>query len=181
MRRKQTVIIFEGPDFTGKTEISKALSSRLDIPVYKNKMEGMFVTSDDSTMAAYCSFYVADLLEKTGISVILDRFHISEWVYAKIFNRRTNGNFIIRAENILSTIGAVVIYCYKTNYAGYEDRHIKIEQIKYIEQEYKYYFTNYLECKIFTLNTFRVCSLEVQVDSICRWLQKKEYPIKIKL
>ena len=37
--RKQQVIIFDGPDGCGKTNIAAALSKVLDIPVFKNQFE----------------------------------------------------------------------------------------------------------------------------------------------
>lgn len=170
MNKKQVIIIFEGPDFTGKTEISKALSCRLDIPRYRNNSQRRFFMSSNSSAAAYCSFYVAELLAKIGTSVILDRFHISEWVYANLYERITHRDLILQAESILASIDAKVIYCYKTDYTGYNDPYVKIEQIKDLEKGYEDYFENYSKCKIFKLNTFRVCSLKIQVDSICRWL-----------
>jgi len=37
--RKQQVIIFDGPDGCGKTNIAAALSDALGVPVFKNQFE----------------------------------------------------------------------------------------------------------------------------------------------
>jgi hypothetical protein len=166
---KQKVIIFEGPDCTGKTNISQRLSEIIRVPRYKNNVEKNFLFSSDSSVAAYNSFYIADFLRETKISIILDRFHISEWVYSKVFERKTKEELILEAEKILSSIGAKIIYCFKTKRDDFEDANVGIEKIPFIEFEYDNYFRQHLKCDMFKLDTSIDLNVDSQVEKIGYW------------
>ena len=47
-RDKQRIIIFEGPDGCGKTNIAAELSRRLNIPVFKNDQEWSHFGTQDA-------------------------------------------------------------------------------------------------------------------------------------
>jgi deoxyadenosine/deoxycytidine kinase len=89
----QQVIIFEGVDRCGKTNIAKALSNRIDVPYFKNQDEHKYFLSKPgyfADAARYVDTYFASYLEASRASVILDRAWPSEWVYSQVLNRPTD-------------------------------------------------------------------------------------------
>lgn len=147
---RQQVIIFEGPDSSGKSQIGRELSKRINVPYFKNNRESKRILSNlNSECAVYCGIYMADYLSSTGQNVIIDRFHISEYVYATVYNRETNFNDINTISRILTGIRAKVIYCYKENLDNYNDNHIEKEKIPKIKSIYDEYFLK--NCRLQTL------------------------------
>ncbi len=171
---KQQVIIFEGPDGTGKTEISKKLSEVLNIPRFKNELESSLVfDKNNSSHAAYNSYYMAEFLKKTGYSAILDRLHVSEYVYSKFYGRKTNRDLLFAAEIELSSIEAKIIYCYKSEYSKYSDKHVDFEDIAKLDKEYRYFLENESICNFLALDT-SFEDLEDQTLRILNWITREE-------
>ena len=87
MSSSQQIIIFEGPDGCGKTNISTALSEKIRVPYFKNKDEWKFFVDNPSYFVnalTYGDPYFLSYLEQTGASVIVDRWYPSEWVYSQV-------------------------------------------------------------------------------------------------
>lgn len=173
--KKQQVIILEGPDSTGKTEIGKALSDKIGVPYFKNSYERERIFRDArSDLATYCGLYMADFLENTGNSVILDRFHISEYVYAQVYNRETSVDDILEIENKLTNIDAKIIYCYKNDLRDYEDEDIDKGKIRKIKYQYEEYFSKYQLLELLKLKTDDK-DLDNQIRKIVHFLKIKDY------
>ena len=83
-------IAFIGPDMTGKSNIAAALSSDLNIPVFKNTSEWKTKLSGEDYFVNLLKFggpFLMDFMKQTDVDVILDRFYPCELVYAEAFNR----------------------------------------------------------------------------------------------
>ena len=91
----QQVIIFEGPDGCGKSNIAQALSDHLGIHTFKNEAEWEHFPKGEKTdyflnAIRFAHPHLLEYFRQTKTSVILDRAYPSELVYSKIFNRETD-------------------------------------------------------------------------------------------
>ena len=153
---RQNIIVFDGPDMCGKTEMALELSSRTDIPYFKNEYEWDYFERDPSyfrNAATYGDPYFASYLDQTGASVIMDRWYPSEWVYSKVFNRRTNKKILESVDALMSSREAKIIIPYRTTYDGLKDQFESVtpEKMKEIEDTYRL-FAEWTKCDVFWLN-----------------------------
>jgi len=141
---KQRIIILEGTERVGKTEIAKALSASLDIPIFKAQVQKKFFMSDRSQFLPFLRFgetTLADFLEQTDTSVILDRNFPSEIVYSKHFGRPTDPDVVAQLDEAYARMNALIVVC--TRLQGYvgrvdeDDITIKEDQITAIDTLYK--------------------------------------------
>lgn len=108
----QTVIILEGIDNAGKTVIGKELSKRISIPYFKNSQEND-KNYDLAVAQRYTAEFTTQILEQTGLSIIMDRFWVSEYAYSKAFNRPTFDNFD-ELDKRLSKLNSIVVVFHKS-------------------------------------------------------------------
>jgi len=141
---KQKIIILEGTERTGKTNIATALSKRTDIPIFKAQVQKKFFMGDRSQFLPFLKFgetTLADFLEQTGTSVILDRNWPSEIVYSEYFNRPTDADVTKQLDAAYASMGALIVVCTRLQgYAGRvdeDDKTIREEQITAIDKLYK--------------------------------------------
>jgi len=151
---KNDIIIFEGPDRCGKTEIAKNLADILDYQYFKNTEEHNNFKKGSFNVSIELK-YITSLLsniEVKGNGIIFDRFFISEYVYAKMYKRSLNLKEIKHYDSLYAKSNAKIIYCYKDKYRTYDDEIIDIKHINKIKKLYEQYF-NKTEIKVFKLKT----------------------------
>ncbi len=141
---KQRVIILEGTERTGKTNIAAGLSARLNIPIFKAQVQKKFFMGDRSQFLPFLRFgetTLADFLEQTGTDVILDRNWPSEIVYSEHFKRPTDADVVAQLDETYARMGALIVVCTRLQgYAGRVDEDditIKEDQIAAIDRLYK--------------------------------------------
>ncbi len=141
---KQNVIILVGTEKSGKTNIAAALSVRLNIPIFKAQVQKKFFMGDRSQFLPFLRFgetTLADFLEQTGTSVILDRNFPCEIVYSEYFNRPTDHDVVRQLDEAYARMNALVVLC--TRMQGYvgrvdeDDPTLKEDQITAIDRLYK--------------------------------------------
>lgn len=150
------IIIFEGPDGVGKTEIGKALAKQRDLSYFKNHSEHHNFTNKKFADTAFVeASYLISLLQQVKFSengIILDRHMPSEWVYSQVFNRQTDREAIWKYDQQFSMLGAVIVYCFKDYYKEYDDEIIDHHHIEQIKELYEEYFQQ-TEMPVLHLNT----------------------------
>ena len=157
MSFNQRVVIFEGPDGCGKTNISQALSKSIDVPYFKNKDEWKNFVNDPSYFVhalTYGDPYFLSYLEQTQASVIVDRWYPSEWVYSQIFDRPTNMSVIKKIDQRAASLGAKIIIPYRTKYDNVVDQFedvITPNILSKVDRAYRD-FADWTECHTFFLN-----------------------------
>jgi thymidylate kinase len=157
MDSAQNIIIFEGPDGCGKTNIARALSTQLNIPYFKNENEWAFFENDPSyfiNALTYGDPYFLSYLEQTGASVIADRWYPSEWVYSRAFSRPTNHDALESIDSRAAAMGAKIIIPHRTDYSGVIDQFesiITTDTLKSIHQLYQD-FAKWTRCPTYFLN-----------------------------
>ena len=153
---RQNIIIFDGPDMCGKTEMAQELSSRTGIPYFKNEFEWDYFEEDPSyfkNALTYGDPYFASYLSQTGASVIMDRWYPSERVYSKDFKRRTNKDVLSMVDTMMASLEAKIIIPYRSTYEGLRDQFESVtpQKMKDIEGEYRQ-FSEWTKCDVFWLN-----------------------------
>ena len=157
MNLKQKVIVFEGPDGCGKTNISKALAGDLQVPYFKNKDEWKYFVNDPAYFVnalTYGDPYFLSYLEQTGASVIVDRWYPSEWVYSQVFNRPTNMDALEHIDRRAAALGTKIVIPYRENYQDVVDQFEDVITPEVLENVHSAYlrFMEWTECDTFLLN-----------------------------
>lgn len=120
----QHVIILEGTDMSGKTEIAHALSRELGIPYWKCDREWSAFKGDTSyfrNTVRYGDEYFVSYLRASGASVIKDRGYPSEWVYSRAMGRPRDDEALWHIDMQYAALGATIVLCKRSSYAGISD------------------------------------------------------------
>lgn len=179
----QRVIIFEGPDMTGKTQIAQELSKRLGIPYFKNGSEvKQFLDPKDYFVNTlrYADPFFLSYLQQSRHSVIIDRYTPSEWVYSKVFGRGTDTEALKRSDQALADLGAKIVITWRESYVGRSDDqfpdtigHEKLQQIHdaYVQ------FREWTKCESIWLNVDDE-NLDREVDDVITMLDLAPKPLE---
>lgn len=148
----QHVIIFDGPDGCGKTNMAREVSSRLDVPYFKNQREFMFFEDDPGYFVRAMKYgdpYFCDYLRQTKASIILDRSYPSEWVYSQAFGRPTEMWAIRMVDELYADLRAKLIIPFRSDYSHVEDRFEAITKEK-LETLHELYaqFCQWTKCDV---------------------------------
>lgn len=152
----QHVIIFDGPDRTGKTEISTELSRHLGIPRFKNNRESMFFERDPGYFVnalKYGDPYFTSFLKQTGTSVILDRSFPSEYVYPILLGRESNRDILRMVDTMYADINAKIVITHRSSYAGIVDDQFDVldsTKLQRLDELYRE-FARWTSCKVMQL------------------------------
>ena len=154
----QKLIILEGPDRTGKSNIAQELSRRLFVPYFKNNDEVKnFLDPKDYyvNVLRYADPYFVSYLKQTGHSVIIDRHYPSEWVYSQVFKRKTDIEALRRTDEAMAGLGVKIVICWRSSYANREDDDfpgvINEEKLQKIHDGYVK-FREWTQCESIWLN-----------------------------
>ena len=156
MIKGQSVVIFDGPDMCGKTEMAHALSPIIQAPYFKNESEWEYFENDPSyfrNALVYGDTFFYSYLQQTGASVILDRSYPSEWVYSRIFLRVTNQKALREIDKKAHSLNTKIVIPYRTSYEGLEDQFSSITPSRLTEIEMLYRkFSEWTLCDTLLLN-----------------------------
>ena len=156
MAKKQKILIFEGPDGCGKTNIARGLEDIIGVPYFKNESEWACFEDDPSyfiNAITYGDPYFLSYLEQTGASVIMDRWYPSEWVYSKIFNRPTDYDVLRMIDDRAAAMGSKIVIPFRTCYDDVVDQFKSINPsvLRNVEEMYRM-FSDWTRCDTFFLN-----------------------------
>jgi len=144
----QQIIIFEGHDGTGKSQIAEEISKRQEIPVFKNEQE-FDRWWDPEISTRYSARHLVSFLEQTGHSVILDRHYPSEYVYGKMFGRAISEVLIWELDHRMAKMDATIVECRKKPENYEEDSHGIVEDTEMYDELKFWYgkFKSNTECE----------------------------------
>lgn len=107
------IIIVEGIDRVGKTTLCNLISSEMKIPILKDRtVSGMEKTqSITREIATEKIFTTLNVLRALGpkTDIIIDRFHVSEWVYGQVNRGYINDFMPLHIDSELAKLNAVLI------------------------------------------------------------------------
>jgi DNA polymerase III delta prime subunit len=120
----QRIIILEGPDMTGKTQIAQALSEELTLPYWKCEREWTAFKGDPAyfrNTVRYGDEYLLSYLRATGASIVKDRGYPSEWVYSRAMGREADDAAVLHVDEGYASLGAIIVLCRRSTYVGVSD------------------------------------------------------------
>lgn len=116
------LVFFEGHDKSGKTTIAKALVKTLKVlgknVAYLKDLDSYEAIKHNNDIALcshiglYGSLYFKYL--DPSLILIVDRYVLSDIVYSKVFNRKTDSKINNRILTEVKSLGGIHIICYKT-------------------------------------------------------------------
>jgi len=170
--RNQLVVVLDGPDCTGKSEISQALSKVLGVKCFKNPLEGtLFRNRTFQEEMKYVPEYIASFLKQTGTSVIFDRHYPAEYAYAKTFKREFDEDKFWKIDKAFAEVGTKIIICHKAAYTNYSDDLVPIGAQEEIFSHFLTFATR-SACKNFFIDTSSQ-NLNDQLSTIVNWVIQK--------
>ena len=135
---KQQIYIFDSPDGTGKTEIAKELSRKINVPYFKmtteheNWRKGTFKEA-----LRFDQTYIVEFLKQTRYSAIIDRAYPAEWVYSNVFGRGTDYEVLKRVDEQFALLKATIIIPLRKDYSNSrEDEVVPHEKLQTIHNMY---------------------------------------------
>lgn len=173
---RQRIIIFEGPDGCGKTNIAAALSRRLGIQVFKNDQEwshfGAANASEYFRLTAQYSYpFALSLIRQTGLSVIFDRAHPSEWAYSRAFDRQRCDDLIAHGDELCAALGAKIIIPLRSDYSKVQDEYgVMPEHLRNLDGLYREYAKSVTKCQTLLLNVDDE-NLDREISEIMNFLE----------
>lgn len=151
----QRVVILDGPDNCGKTNIGKELSRQTGITYFKNQDEHKYFLKDPEYFVhaiRYVDTYFTSYLESSGASVILDRAWPSEWIYSKALGRKSDLGVLEELDRRHAVLGTHIIIPYRTDYSRFKDDYDQVnDNIKKIHDLYMD-FSIWTKCKVLKMN-----------------------------
>ena len=150
----KTLLIIEGPDNCGKTNIASLLSNILKIPVYKSGREVDAFNEIDAqyNILKWGVYEQLKMIETYGGGIIFDRFFPSEFVYSRVYNRKSDIELIKKYDKELNKLGGKIIFLDKEVMDG-EDDLIKEEKYQKIREQYEIYKNEITSCSHITIDT----------------------------
>ncbi len=180
---KQKIILMEGPDRTGKTNIAQELSRRIYVPYFKNSDEVRnFLDPKDYyvNILRYADPYFISYLRQTKNSVIIDRHYPSEWVYSRVFSRKTDMEALRRTDEAMASLDAKIIICFRNDYTDRHDDHfpeiITDNKLKLLHEGYAQ-FCSWTKCETHWINVDDE-NLDREVNEILDKAQLHLEPLK---
>ena len=173
---KQRIIVYDGMDRCGKTEMAKELSRRIGVPYFKNGAEHThFLKNPEYFINAirYVDTYFTSYLESSGASVILDRAYPSEWVYSQALNRPTDMGILRELDERHCALGTRIIIPYRQNrdkvVDDYEAVNKNIQKIHDLYQE----FFKWTKCETLLLQVDHE-DLELEMKDTMQFLEETD-------
>lgn len=176
----KNIILFEGHDDSGKSNISTKLSSKLNIPYFKCSIEHhMFkgeVDFDQEHQLKYDTLKFIQLIQQNVINnIIVDRDYVSEFVYGKIFRNekylKNNCDYYIKLyDRMYFLCNLLIILTHKPNLDDYKDELVNVTEAKEVYQRY-FEFLNFTINNVLVLDTTDR-NLEVQIEKISNYINK---------
>ena len=170
------IVIFEGVDNCGKTEIAHALQKECPwYQYFKVKQERLHVEKVDPAILKEAHIlqmnFFYELARQTDVNILMDRFYPSEFVYGSLF-RKIDEEKIWEYDNLFASLGTKIIILRKQD-DKLEDELWSKEQLIAIKKKYEE-FAEKTVCETLVLDTDSE-DLAWELEQIGKFL----YPLKI--
>lgn len=131
------VLIFEGPDRSGKTTIADLVAKYYNTEVFMTNSRECFADlNNDSTNLAKFNYHIAKFIETIGVGnrmikpVIVYRSFLSEKVYADLFKRQTDDYYNFYTDLTFETMGATIFLLKNAKEKQYNDETLSDDKIR---------------------------------------------------
>lgn len=172
---KGLIVVVEGLERTGKTTLCKEFEER-GFVYFKdfNRINKHLCSGMESRLDTTLTFL--QNLSENGVNVVVDRLHLSEYAYGKIFRKGYSAN-VDYIDNAISKLNSVLIYCKDSDFEEYKNRMLlkyTPEQVKKLSEEFEYYFDKSEIKNKFVYEFTECCSFEY-IDYIFEQINYYEY------
>lgn len=125
MNQKSQIIIFEGPDSSGKSTIARALSDNLGFPLIGSHGSSFFNGSSTQQNFAHQLMYgetaryeaIEKLSELMPLGLIIDRSFVTEYIYSEIYGRISHPAICYELDKKYArSFNTLVVVCVKDSY-----------------------------------------------------------------
>lgn len=130
------IILCEGPDGVGKTNISQALASHYHIPYFKVSTEHSNWKSNSFKSSIPFDVLLPQFVEQTGVEFISDRCYISEIVYSRVFKRDTDWEALWQIDREWANQNAIIIMPLRRDYSKVTDELVEQKFMDLLHDEY---------------------------------------------
>ena len=172
-----SIIIWEGPDMTGKTNISKEFCRLTKLQYFKNQSERASFDDDPDYFRNCLKFgvpYQLSLLEQVDCNISFDRHYPTEWVYSMVFARETYPEILRQVDERFAALDALIVICYRDNYDNVCDdtfpERINGEALADLDAGYRK-FAAWTKCSVKMLNVTER-NLELQIGEVCDFTRR---------
>lgn len=148
------IIIFEGHDQAGKTTIAKEVANQLRLPYFKVKRDNHNWNPADNLK--YLTEGIQQVLDLKETSLVIDRWHASDYMYSKLFNRGCDYDLVWNIDKRMADLGALIVICYKDpeHYLHDDEDEEFVNESQYSEMtQYYREFATKTKCKVIFINT----------------------------
>ena len=172
---KGLIAVVEGLERTGKTTLCKEFEER-GFVYFKdfNRINKHICCGMESRLDTTLTFL--QNLSENGVNVVVDRLHLSEYAYGKIFRKGHSAN-VDYIDNAISKLNSVLIYCKDNDFEEYKNRMLlkyTPEQVRKLSEEFEYYFDK-SEIKNKFVYEFTECCAFEYIDYIFEQIKYYEY------
>lgn len=172
---KGLIVVVEGLERTGKTTLCKEFEKR-GFVYFKdfNRINKHICLGMESRLDTTLTFL--QNLSENGVNVVVDRLHLSEYAYGKIFRKGHSVN-VDYIDNAISKLNSVLIYCKDSDFEEYKNRMLlkyTHEQVRKLSEEFEYYFDKSEIKNKFVYEFTECCSFEY-IDYIFEQINYYEY------
>ena len=172
---KGLIVVVEGLERTGKTTLCKEFEKR-GFVYFKdfNRINKHLCSGMESRLDTTLTFL--QNLSENGVNVVVDRLHLSEYAYGKIFRKGYSAN-VDYIDNAISKLNSVLIYCKDNDFEEYKNRMLlkyTPDQVKKLSEKFEYYFDKSEIKNKFVYEFAECCSFEY-VDYIFEQINYYEY------
>ena len=172
---KGLIVVVEGLERTGKTTLCKEFEER-GFVYFKdfNRINKHLCSGMESRLDTTLTFL--QNLSENGVNVVVDRLHLSEYAYGKIFRKGYSAN-VDYIDNAISKLNSVLIYCKDSDFEEYKNRMLlkyTHEQVRKLSEEFEYYFDKSEIKNKFVYEFTECCSFEY-IDYIFEQINYYEY------
>lgn len=119
-KRERKLLIVEGPDGCGKTNIANGLALEHKLRYFKQAhQKANWDAGPDAYLneLRYGERRQVDLIRNLGIDAVFDRGFPSEWVYSQVFGRETDMVYLKQVDREYAQLGAYIIICLRHDYS----------------------------------------------------------------
>jgi thymidylate kinase len=152
-----SVIIMEGPDGCGKTNIGKRLAQELGWDYFKVDSEKRHWAEGKFKEALeFDQTYLVQFLEQVQCDVVIDRAYPSEFAYSAALKRDTNMEVLREVDRKFAALDAVIIILLRHDYSKVEDELVLRSDLSKIHHMYWAFYSE-TDCRVIVMHVDDFC------------------------
>ena len=148
-------VIVIGPDRVGKTTLVQHIGKKLAIPSFKCPSEKDIFKSDGRSSLVF-DYSLTHFLKQTGCRFISDRGYPCEWVYSKVFDRRTDTELLNKIDLAHAQLGTKILYLYSSVQPLEEDDLVPADMYWDVKEAYDDFKDLWTDCLIYPYDTAKM-------------------------